>query len=190
MFRLRRPTVPFLEQLRERQRELPLNYNEPGCSRGTAPDGYVADSYRVQLGSGAAVFERARQALRDWRMLRLGWVEPCWPDSPVQEGALVGTLARVLGLWAVNVCRIVYVVEEDGPVVRYGFAHGTLPGHVERGEERFLVEWHRGDDAVWYDIRPVSSPGGWLTRLGYPVARLLQRRFGRDSLRAMTEAVR
>jgi uncharacterized protein (UPF0548 family) len=190
MFRLQRPDVLFLEQFRERLRTLPLSYAEAGCSRGASPDGYVVDNYRVQLGSGAAVFERARQALRDWRMLRLGWVEPCWPDTVVKEGALVGTLARVFGLWTVNVCRIVYVVEEDGPVVRYGFGYGTLPGHVESGEERFLVEWHRADDSVWYDIRPVSKAGRWLTRLAYPLTRRLQRRFGRDSQRAMVEAVR
>src|SRR5262249_59666945 len=110
-----------------------------------------------QRGCGAAVSVRGREAWREWRMLRLGWVQPCWPDAAVKEGTLVGTLARVLGLWTVNVCRIVYVVEEDGPVVRYGFAYGTLPGHVECGEERFLVEWHRGDDSVWYDIRAVSK---------------------------------
>jgi uncharacterized protein (UPF0548 family) len=190
MFRLQRPDAPFLEQFRERLRTLPLSYAEAGCSRGASPDGYVVDNYRVQLGSGAAVFERARQALGDWRMLRLGWVEPCWPDTVVKEGSLVGTLARVFGLWTVNVCRIVYVVEEDGPVVRYGFGYGTLPGHVESGEERFLVEWHRADDSVWYDIRPVSKAGRWLTRLAYPLTRRLQRRFGRDSQRAMVEAVR
>jgi uncharacterized protein (UPF0548 family) len=189
MFRLRRPDGPYLQELQERRRALPLSYADADCSRGTAPEGYVVDSYRVQLGSGAAVFERARQAVRDWRMLRLGWVEPCWPDTSVKEGTLVGTLAQVFGLWTVNVCRIVYIVEEDGPVVRYGFAYGTLPGHVECGEERFLVEWHRADDSVWYDIRAVSKPGVLLTRLAYPLTRRLQRRFGRDSLRAMVEAV-
>jgi uncharacterized protein (UPF0548 family) len=190
MFRLRKPNEQDLEQVRERSRLLPLSYAEVGCSRGPEPAGYVVDSYRVRLGSGAAVFERARQAVRDWRMFRLGWVEPCWPGEVVKEGVLVGTLARVFGLWTVNVCRIVYVVEEDGPVARYGFAYGTLPGHVECGEERFLVEWHRADDSVWYDLRAVSKPGMWLTRLVYPLTRWLQRRFGRDSLRSFAEAVR
>jgi uncharacterized protein (UPF0548 family) len=190
MFRLRRPDAQHLQQLQEHHRHLPLSYAEAGCSGGRAPDGYVVDSYRVQLGSGAAVFERARQAVSDWRMLRLGWVELCWPDTSVKEGALVGTLSRVFGLCTVNVCRIVYIVEEDGPVVRSGFAYGTLPGHVECGEERFQVEWHRADDSVWYDIRAVSKPGVLLTRLAYPLTRRLQRRFGRDSLRAMAEAVR
>ncbi len=85
--------------------------------------------------------------------------------------------------------EIVYVVDESGPTNRFGFACGTLPGHVESGEERFLVEWDDADDAVWYDILAFSRPNHVLTRLGYPVVRRLQRRFGRDSAAAMRKAV-
>ena len=69
-------------------------------------------------------------------------------------------------------------------------AYRTLPGHVESGEERFLAEWDRGDDGVWYDILAFSRPNHVLTRLGYPVVRRLQKRFGRDSAAAMLRAVR
>src|SRR5207253_8517996 len=102
-------------------------------------------------------------AIAQWRMLRLGWVQPCWPSAPIEQGTLVGTLTHLFGLCTVNVCRIVQVIDEDGPVSRYGLVYGTLPGHVERGEERFTVEWQRGDDSVWYEIRAVSKPGAWLT---------------------------
>jgi Domain of unknown function (DUF1990) len=36
-------------------------------------------------------------------------------------------------------CRVVCVVDEAGPTSKFGFAYGTLPGHVESGEERFLI---------------------------------------------------
>jgi uncharacterized protein (UPF0548 family) len=65
-----------------------------------------------------------------------------------------------------------------------------LPGNAECGEERFLVEWRQADNSVWYDIRAVSKPGGWLTRVAYPLARRLQRRFGRDSMRAVLDATK
>ena len=80
-------------------------------------------------------------------------------------------------------------MDEEGPVTRYGFAYGTLPGHAESGEERFNVEWHEQDDAVWYDIVAFSRPQQFLARLGYPFARRLQKRFARDSAAAMRRGV-
>ena len=88
-----------------------------------------------------------------------------------------------------NACRIVYVVDDEGPVQRFGFAYGTLPEHAESGEERFTVEWHEADDAVWYDIVAFSRPQQLLTRLAYALVRRLQKRFARDSAAAMRRAV-
>ena len=96
-----------------------------------------------------------------------------------------GALARILGLWWVNACRIVYLVDEQAPVSRFGFAYGTLPEHAESGEERFTVEWHEDDDTVWYDILAFSRPHQLLARLAYPYVRRLQKRFARDSAAAM-----
>lgn len=190
MLSLRKPDDRRLETIRDACRDLPPSYREVGCTRGISPSGYWVDRYRMQLGTGEAAYARARQALRNWDMLRLGWIGPCWPDQPWAEGALVGTLARVCGLWFVNACRIMYLVEDSAAgVERYGFAWGTLPGHVERGEERFLVKWDRSDDSVWYEILAVSRPGLLLTRIAGPVARLLQRRFASDSMQAMLRAV-
>jgi uncharacterized protein (UPF0548 family) len=98
-------------------------------------------------------------------------------------------MGRVIGLWWLNACRIVYVIDEGGPVQRFGFAYGTLPGHVESGEERFLIEWDQGENSVWYDILAFSRPRHPLARLGYPFARLMQKRFARDSVKAMVRRV-
>ena len=62
--------------------------------------------------------------------------------------------------------------------------HMTLPGHIESGEELFLVS-RTSDGAVWYEIRAFSRPRHWLARLGYPLVRWLQARFRRDSARQM-----
>jgi len=98
-------------------------------------------------------------------------------------------MGRAVGVWWLNACRVVYVVDDDGPISKFGFAYGTLPGHVESGEERFLIEWDRGDDGVWYDIVAFSHPHRFSARLGYPVVRRLQKRFGRDSAASMLRAV-
>jgi uncharacterized protein (UPF0548 family) len=104
----------------------------------------------------------------------------------------VGVLGRHFGLWSLNACQIVYVIEEEAAASllrRYGFAFGTLPGHVERGEERFTVEWHRADDSVSYEVFAFARPAHPLARVSPPFVRLVQRRFAAASLRAMAAAV-
>ena len=83
-----------------------------------------------------------------------------------------------------------YLIEEDeeNGLRRHGFAYGTLPEHGERGEERFTIEWDREDGSVFYDIYAFSRPKHFLARVGYPASRLLQRRFARDTKRAMVRA--
>ena len=82
------------------------------------------------------------------------------------------------------------MIEEEGPPLeRYGFAFGTLPAHVERGEERFTVEWHRADDSVWYEVFAFARPAHPLAIVGPLFVRLVQRRFAAASLRAMAVAV-
>jgi uncharacterized protein (UPF0548 family) len=136
------------------------------------------------------VFRSAIAALRRWEQFNLSWVE-AWPsNTSIQSGEVVAVMGRAIGLWWLNACRVVYVADETGPISKFGFAYGTLPGHVESGEERFLIEWDRGENSVWYDILAFSRPHHFLTRLGYPVVRRTQKRFGRDSAASMLKAVR
>ena len=116
------------------------------------------DHRRVCLGTGQRTFEAACAALRRWQMFQVSRVQLCWPTTGIEPGAVVGILASWGGLWFLNACRIVYVLDETSPVRRVGFAYGTLPGHAERGEERFSIEWH-SDDTVWYDLLAFSRPG-------------------------------
>lgn len=185
---LRRPSQEVLHAFLARQRREPFSYPEVGQSRSGTPAGYDLDHNRVRLGEGKAVFEAACAALRQWEMFPKPWthIEPA--GAPIEEGGVVAMLARALGVWWLNACRIVYVLDETEPVRRCGFAYGTLTGHVERGEERFSVEL-LADGSVWYDVRAFSRPRFWPVRLGYPLARRLQRRFVRDSQAAMKRAV-
>jgi uncharacterized protein (UPF0548 family) len=172
------------------QAALDFTYPAVGATAGTPPNGWVVDHTRVELGAGEQAFSAAKQALRQWQQFQLGWVVPCWPATPIAAGAVVGILAHTLGVWWLNASRIVYVLDDDGPIVRFGFAYGTLPGHVESGEERFLVEWRRDTDKVWYDILAFSRPRHWLAKLGRPYARRMQKRFARQSAAAMIRAAR
>jgi uncharacterized protein (UPF0548 family) len=141
------------------------------------------------LGEGLGAYALAVQAIRHWKMYETGWTMLCWPDAPISEGTVIGVLGRHLGFMSLNACRIAYTIEEEGPSLkRYGFAVGTLPGHVERGEERFTVEWHAADDVVYYELFAFSRPANPLVKVASPLARLLQRRFAIDSLGSMASA--
>ena len=168
---------------------MPFTYEAVGATAETPPAGYVVDRTRIKLGDGEPVFRSAIAALRQWQQFRLGWVE-AWPsDTAIQQGNVVAVMGRAVGVWWLNACRIVYVMDEAGPISRFGFAYGTLPGHVESGEERFSIEWDRVNGSVWYDILAFSRPYQFSARLGYPVVRRLQKRFGRDSAAAMVRSV-
>jgi uncharacterized protein (UPF0548 family) len=181
MLSLRKPSGDALRRFLGTQRELPFTYDAVGAPAGTPPAGFMVDRTRIKLGEGEAVFQLAKAALRRWEQFRLGWVEAWSPDTPIVNGEVVAVMGRAVGVWWLNACRIVYVVEEAGPLSKFGFAYGTLPGHVESGEERFLIEWDRSSGEVWYDILAFSRPNRFSARLGYPVVRRLQKRFGRDS---------
>jgi uncharacterized protein (UPF0548 family) len=185
MFLVRHPSDQRIRSFISAQQQSQLSYNPSGLTRDSLPAGYNVDHNRVRLGTGVECFNAAVAAITQWKMFDLGWVRLCWDDTPIEPGANVAIVVHHLGFWSINACRIVYVIDEPG---RYGFAYGTLAQHAEIGEERFMVEWNRQDDSIWYDILAVSKPGP-LARFGYPYARRLQKRFARDSKRAIQRAV-
>jgi uncharacterized protein (UPF0548 family) len=166
-----------------------FSYSAVGATATKPPAGFVVDHTRIKLGEGESAFLSARAALQRWEQFRLGWVEAWSPETPIHTGELVAVMGRAIGLWWLNSCRIVYVIDDPGPITKFGFAYGTLPTHIESGEERFLIEWDQNENRVWYDILAFSKPNHILTRIGYPMVRRAQKRFGRDSAAAMFRAV-
>jgi uncharacterized protein (UPF0548 family) len=185
MMLLRRPGPEAVRGFLADQARRPFSYEAVGGTRAGPPRGWVVDRNRVRLGAGAEVFARAVAALRRWAMFDLGWVAATASGAAIEPGAPVAVLVR-FGAWWLNAARIVYTIDEPR---RFGFAYGTLPDHAERGEERFLVEMDETTGEVSYEILAFSRPR-LLARLGYPLARRLQRRFAKDSMAAMAAAVR
>ncbi len=190
MFFLTKPSSERIQGLINTWRGSPFNYTEVGRSLGPTPAGYAVNHSRVRLGQGQTAFNRAIDAMMRWKMFDLEWVNICWPDAEIEVGTTVAVLVRHFGFWSLNPARIVFLIkDDDGQKRRSGFAYGTLEGHGEQGEETFVIEWGHADDGVWYDLRSFSKPGRWLTALGYPFARSLQKRFARESTRSMLKAV-
>jgi uncharacterized protein (UPF0548 family) len=172
---------------------LGFTYPSVGTTKagGAAPAGYIVDHTRVELGRGSRVFDSARAALARWDQFRLSWLEAFPEDTPLRAGETVVVLARLFGVWWTNAARIVYTIEQlqESPA-QFGFAYGTLPGHVESGEERFLIEWDRNTDQVSFDILAFSRPRHLLTRIASRQARAMQKKFAQQSTAALREIVR
>lgn len=184
-----RPNIAWLEAFRASQTSCECTYADVGASDAGHPAGFTLDHNRVCLGQGEQVFDAACTALRNWRMFPASWTAIYPTNCPQTSGTGVVMLAHALGLWWPNALRVVYRIDEAGPPRRVGFAYGTLPAHVECGEERFLIEQDE-QGRVWYDVRAFSRPRHPLVRLAFPLARRLQRRFVRDSQQSMRDAVR
>src|SRR2546423_3951019 len=92
------------------------------------PPGYAVDHTRIRLGEGEAVFSAAKAALGRWEQFNLGWMQAWSPDDSIKVGGLVGVAARSFGMWWLNACRVVYVVDEQ---------NGSMfePGWTERGAD-------------------------------------------------------
>jgi uncharacterized protein (UPF0548 family) len=187
---LRKPSDDEICRFLEAQGNLSFSYAEVGASRSSSPPtGYPVNRYRGKLGTGRETFEHAVSAMHSWEMYSLSWTKLYWPETPLREGEVVAVLAKHFGFWSLNACRIIYTIKEEGELQRNGFAFGTLPGHVEEGEERFTVEWDRRNDAVWYELFAFARPKHLLAKFGYPFARSIQRRFAVSSFDAMKRAV-
>jgi len=150
---------------------------------------WVEDRTRAEIGSGERTYARACAALKTWEHFDLGWASvDANTGHSVGDGVCVR--ARVGGVWMRNPLEIVRLRGAEGGARRRGvkkrfsFAHGTMEGHVLAGEERFAVEL-MDDGRVYYEAYAFSAPAHAVALIGYPLVRLLQKRFHWDSARVM-----
>lgn len=161
-------------------------YAEVGATLGDRrPEGFHHDRYEALLGQGDATFQRAVGGLKTWKAHRLPGMRVFPDDQEIRTGAtVVVTLGTPIASLAAP-CRIVGVI--DGQT-RWGFAHGTLPGHPEQGEESFAVSISP-DGTVNFEIEAFSRPGDPLVRLSGPIGRGIQRGGTGAYLRALKRFV-
>lgn len=196
MFSLRTLTEEAVEEEVKLVENADYNYPDLEITKQRDPKGYTVDHNRIQLGEGEAHYEKAVEAVRNWKMFDLGWVRQVRSKDkvPIEPGVIAAVSSAQLGLHTLCLSRIIYTIDDtieidSQKVKRFGFAYGTLPTHVEAGEERFLIEWNQATDEVWYDVLAFSKPYHILTKIGYFYARMCQKAFGRDTKRVMRETV-
>ncbi len=190
MFRLSKPT--------DREIEREIAASPPGLMRGEyldgsggirqigLPTGFVLDRLRTQIGEGKEAYERSIREIRNWTQFDLGWARVANPSARIEGGQVVAVEVHSLGLWSLNLSRIVEVIQTES---RFGFIYKTTAAHVEEGEERFEVLLDRKSGAVWYETEAVSRPRDLMALLGYPITRGFQHRFARGSHKRMRLAI-
>jgi uncharacterized protein (UPF0548 family) len=184
--RLRRPDAATLDRLLDEARAADFTYREVGATNGRPlPEGFRVDRYERSLGSDEGAFERAAEALREWRAHTGAGVAVEPAGTRLEPGGTVLLLLRTLGVWAVAPVRVVYVVDEPD---RFAFAYGTLPTHPERGEAAISLPREQGE--VVCRLVSFSRTVDPLARLGAPIARRVQRRVTERYLDALAAAAR
>jgi uncharacterized protein (UPF0548 family) len=169
----------------------PFSYQDVGATRDEPPAGWNVDRLEEPIGRGEGDFERAKDAVRSWTMFQMPWLRLLTPsDLPIEPGVGVVFASWQVGVWVVNNCRVVYVVDEETETeARFGFAYGTLGQHAVAGEERFLARWDKRTDEVSFEIYKFSRLRHPLVRLVAPLARHIQQRFSKGAIDAVRQAV-
>ncbi|HQU92252.1 MAG TPA: DUF1990 domain-containing protein [Pyrinomonadaceae bacterium] len=185
MFLFAKPSKTVIETFLLAAQEMEFSYIGIGATETTVPNGYLLDHNLIEIGESDAQWDAAKRSISTWRMFDIGWVNIYGPTTPIETGQAVAIVIRHLGFYSLNAARIVYTIDEPA---RFGFAYGTLEDHGESGEERFMVE-RDSEGKIWYDLKAFSRPDHIFSKIGYPVVRMLQKRFARDSKQAMFRAV-
>jgi len=150
------------------------------------PFGFAYDFRRSRIGNGPEAFKAAKLAFQRWAPFDLGWARVANPDARIAAGQVIAVEIQTMGLWTLNLSRIREVA--DTPT-SFGFIYVTTTAHVERGEERFFVEFDPASGDVSYELEAFSRPRHPLAILGFPLSRTFQHRFARESHRRMSKAV-
>lgn len=162
-----------------------LTYPEVGATQHEPlPAGYSYVRYRTYLGRGT--FARAGAAVLTFRMHRATGARVTTAADRAMPGVRLTVGVGVGRLTLAVPCEVVWTVD-DGH--RAGFGYGTLPGHLARGEESFVVE-QDAQGRVWFQVTAFSVPARWPMRLGGPVARLGQQAYARLCGRALKRLIR
>lgn len=172
--------VQHLDDVRAaRLRAAAYTYGPVGQTASGPPPGF--DWFERSATLARRDFDAAAADLFMWRLHERAGLRAWVSDAPLHANTVA--LMR-LGAGPASLrlpCRVVYVVDEAG---LRGFAYGTLPGHPEAGEERFMLRQH-DDGSIGLTISAFSRPASGLAKLGGPLTRRAQNIMTGRYLRAL-----
>jgi uncharacterized protein (UPF0548 family) len=146
-----------------------------------AHGGFVHDVYEAPI---TGDFDRAVESLLAYRIFapQRMLARVCSPDNCVAVGAIV--VQRVV-LGPIAIETAVRVIEVERTADRAYFAYATLQGHPERGVASFAVI--RSGSEMKFEAQAWSRAGTWLTAIGRPVSRSLQKALTREAVRSFVQ---
>lgn len=163
----------------------PLSYDEVGATKGKFPDGYTIDKYKIDLGTGKDVFDKAVKGFN----IGVSHSGANLMIAPKEFAFVKGSSVLFgfrLGPFTLGILdRIVYMNQTEN---YFECAYGTVQGHPEKGEELFKITLQDNGQVV-YEIICFSKIVAPLARLGYPVSRFLQKSMTRKYLTSLKEYV-
>lgn len=119
------------------------------------------------LQESAGVIARPSRRVHPGQVIDL-WLNPVWPSAPKRWRG------RDLVL-PVGSCIVLEVIDEEA---RAGFIYRTLPGHLESGEQMFLVSVE-SNGRLGVSITSESVPGHPLLKAAAPMSVAAQRMMAR-----------
>ncbi len=163
-----------------------FTYPEVGASLNSVlPAGYYHLKESGVVGKGAGDLHFAAVAILDFRMHRGAGFKVDAPSATARRGDVIVPSIGLGRLRFKAPCKVIEVFDES---TRKGFVYGTLAGHPEVGEEAFIVKLAE-DQTVTMTVTAFSNPAQWYTRLGGPIARIVQRASARRYIAAVAAAV-
>jgi len=107
----------------------------------------------------------------------------CTEDHRISLGATI--VQRVVwGPLAIETA--VRVIEFEQTPHRAYFSYATLRGHTERGIASFAVA--QEPERIKFEAQAWSRPGNWLSRIGRPLSRAVQKALTREAVRSFGAA--
>ncbi|WP_213009062.1 DUF1990 family protein [Paractinoplanes toevensis] len=148
-----------------------------GTETGLRPPGFRHLFFRMPLGSGSDLYERAGSHVLSFRMHRATGARVVTSGPTAEPGVRL-----TVGVGPLSVpCEVVWSERTER---RTGWGYGTLPGHQASGEEAFYVE-HDERDRVWFTVFAYSRPARLPMRLAGPFAVVGQHAYARLCGRAL-----
>ncbi len=147
-----------------------FSYDAVGATAGVPPSGFHSFTQSRVLNHGD--FDAAVEVVMTWRMHQRAGLKVAASSARVEADSVV-EMRLGIGPASLKIpCRVVYVVDQTD---LRGFAYGTLTGHPESGEERFVVR-RLPDGQVEATVSAFSRAVTLSARLGGPITGWFQRK--------------